>query len=53
LLSTSPPGAATTCAAAEAIAAGQGEGLADIVVRNNRPVAAELMPFLGWTADAA
>jgi hypothetical protein len=40
-------------AAAEAIAAGQGEGLTDIVVRNNRPVAAELMAFLGWTADAA
>jgi hypothetical protein len=43
-------------AAAEAIAAGQVEGLADIVIRNDHPVAmvaAELMAFLGWTADAA
>ena len=38
-------------AAAEQIAAGQGEGLADIVPRNDRPVgvvAAELMTFLRW-----
>jgi hypothetical protein len=37
--------------AAAAIAARQGEGLADIVVRNDRPVgvvAAELLTFLGW-----
>ena len=38
-------------AAAAALAAGQGDGLADIVVRNDRPVdvvAAELMTFLRW-----
>jgi hypothetical protein len=43
-------------AAAEAIEAGQGEGLADIVIRNDRPIAAaaaELMAFLGWAADVS
>jgi hypothetical protein len=38
-------------AAAEALAVGQGEGLADIALRNDRPVgvvAAELMTFLRW-----
>jgi hypothetical protein len=37
--------------ASAAIAAGHGEGLADIVLRNDRPVgivAAELLTFLGW-----
>jgi hypothetical protein len=37
--------------AAAAMASGEGAGLADIVIRNDRPVgvpAAELMTFLGW-----
>lgn len=42
-------------AAAESLATGQGTGLEDLAIANNRPVAAvaqQIMDFLGWTIDA-
>jgi hypothetical protein len=47
----SPAAGAMTCDVASSIAAGEGAGVEDVVVRNDRPVgtvAREVMSWLGW-----